>query len=71
VAGSVRKFIIETRIAWASRACRQSAYPEDHTISHSHGPTSEADMLVRHVVENTYLNATVLDLDGGERIAAK
>ncbi len=35
------------------------------------GQAAEFAMLVRHVVENTYLNATTLNLDAGARMAAR
>ncbi|MEC3947783.1 SDR family NAD(P)-dependent oxidoreductase [Sphingobium sp. HWE2-09] len=38
---------------------------------HRMGNPSEFGGLVRHVVENTYLNATTIDLDGGARLTAK
>lgn len=35
------------------------------------GQPHEFGMLVRHVAENPYLNATTIDLDGGARLAAR
>jgi len=35
------------------------------------GQAAEFAMLVRHVVENTYFNATTISLDAGARMSAR
>ena len=38
---------------------------------HRMGQAEEFGELVRHIVENPYLNANTIDLDGGARMAAR
>jgi NAD(P)-dependent dehydrogenase (short-subunit alcohol dehydrogenase family) len=52
---SVTQSIVDRMLLFPQRMGRQSEFAE----------------LVRHIVENPYLNATTIDLDGGARMAAR
>jgi NAD(P)-dependent dehydrogenase (short-subunit alcohol dehydrogenase family) len=49
----------------------QSLVDKSILFPHRMGEPAEFGELVRHIVQNAYLNATTIDLDGGARMAAR
>jgi NAD(P)-dependent dehydrogenase (short-subunit alcohol dehydrogenase family) len=49
----------------------QSLVDKSVLFPHRMGEPTEFGELVRHIVQNPYLNATTIDLDGGARMAAR